>query len=104
MWFLDLAVCTLQTTRIGRHTIHRAPQTAADLPALVPSHNRTDLHMVLIHRVHLVRTLVCRHELLRTLLNVLLLRTPRNALQATASHIDGHHVAAAHPDDRRMCN
>lgn len=97
-----MAVRVVQASRTGRHHIHRAAKTAAHLPALVPSHHRADVHVVFVQRVHVVRPMVHRDELLGALDDVHVLRVPGNGLPAAAVRFHVHHGQSAGSDVRRL--
>jgi len=86
-----VAIRAVQAARAGRHDIHCAPQAATDLPALVPSHHRAAVHVVLVHGVHGVRAVVHRHELLGALDDVHVLRGARHGLPAAQVRVHVHH-------------
>lgn len=81
--FLDVDVCAVEATRARRYDLHRAAQTAANLPALVSPYYRLIVLLVLVFGVHRVRAMVRRDELLRPLDHVQLLRSEGDAIQAT---------------------
>lgn len=97
-----MAVRAVQAARTGRHHIHRAAQTTAHLPALVPSHHRAAVHVVLVHGVHVVRAVVHRHELLGALDDVHVLRDARHGLPAAHVRVHVHHGQPADADADRL--
>lgn len=97
-----MAVRVVQTPRAGRHHIHRAAQTTAHFPALVPSHHRADVYVVLVQRVHVIRPMVHCNELLGALDDVHVLRVPSYGLPAAPVRVHVHHVQPAIADVRRV--
>lgn len=57
-------VRVIEAAGVRRHSVHSPAEEAPHLPALVPPHHRPTVHLVLFHGVHVLGTLVCRHELL----------------------------------------
>lgn len=86
-----MAVRAVQVARAGRHHVHRAPQTAADLLALVPPHHRADVRVVLVLRQLGVYSVVHRNQLLCALDDVHVLRVPGYGLPAALVRAHVHH-------------
>lgn len=103
-WILDVAVRFIKIAGIGRYAVRCAAQTAVNLFALVSSHHRFDLFMVLVLRIHVVRPVVHCDELLCAFGHVFVLCAPCHGLQATTFHSNGDHVAAIDTNDCRLCN
>lgn len=102
LWLLDMVVCAVETARTRWHHLHCAAQATAHLLALVPSHHRVDLLVVLVHRIHIVGQMVHCDELLRTFRHVLVLCVTCYGLQATPFHCHGDHIAAIDANDCRL--
>lgn len=100
--FLDMVICAIETTGTRRYHFHCAAQATAHLFALVPSHHRADLLMVLVHWIHIVGQMVHCNELLRAFGHVLVLCVTRNGLQTTSFHCHGHHIDAINANDCRL--
>lgn len=97
-----MAVRPLKTSRAWRHHFHSFAKAAAYLLALVSSHHRADVLVVLVHGIHCISSLVRCYELLRTLAHVHLLRAPSTQIPSTTLHFNGDHCPATHSDGRRM--
>lgn len=102
-WLLVVPVRSLQAARARRHSVHCTAQAAAHLFALVSPHNRPTLLVVLLHRVHIVRAVVHRHELLCPFHHVLVLRTTFHGIPTLEEHRHAHHVLSTNADDCRLC-
>lgn len=97
-----MVIRAIETPGTRRHHFHCSAQAAAHLLALVPSHHRADLLMVLVHRIHIVGQMVHCDELLRAFGHVLVLCVTRHGLQAAPFHCHGHHIDAIDANDCRL--
>jgi len=75
-----VGVRPVQAARTVRYHICSVAQETAHLPALVPSHDRAAILVVLVLGVYVVRPVVRCHELLGALYDVLVLRGQRHGL------------------------
>ena len=96
---MGIFVLSVKNPRTRGHVLHRPSQKEADLPTLVPPHNR---HVVLLLpiRTHDKRcSMVHRHELLRAFNHVHVFRGERHAVvQASQVGEHPHHVTATRSD------
>ncbi len=97
---LDVGLRVEQSARVGRHRLHRAAQTTAHLPALVPPRHRHVLLVVFLLGVHGGRPLVRRHELHRPLGHVLVLRVQGAQVPRAQTDRHGDHDVAVGADGR----
>lgn len=102
--FLDMAFCALKITRARRHDLYRSSQTTSHLSSLVSSHYSPHVFLVLIHGIYSIGQMVCRHELLRSFIDVHLLCPPSFKVQSTAFHFNADYGFTAHSNDYRMCH
>ena len=105
MRFLVMSIRPVEDHRTWRYGVHRATETAVDIIALVPSHNSHLLHVARIFATRRYSQMVHRDELLRPLLDVLVLCCKSNGIQ-TAEMVrhDGHYDAATTNGCRGCCD
>ena len=97
-----MALCPLKTARARGYNLHSASEATSHFPTLVSSHYSFDVLMVFLYRIHRIGTVVCRHELLRSFIDVHLLCIASFKIQPTTIHFDGDYGSSTHTNDHRM--